>query len=99
MQPAERPGALTHDDEDRQHQERHQESTEHGDAAQQMFSHATGDRDAQAVNEVGHRQVWVDRLERGRESLRLRLARRGVLLGTALTSTWLLEGAAQAGMP
>jgi RNA polymerase sigma factor (sigma-70 family) len=37
-----------------------------------------------------------DRLERGRERLRLRLARRGLLLGTALTSAWLYEGAAQA---
>jgi RNA polymerase sigma factor (sigma-70 family) len=37
-----------------------------------------------------------DRLERGRERLRLRLARRGVLLGTALTSAWLLEGSAPA---
>src|SRR5262249_42887808 len=37
-----------------------------------------------------------DRLERGRETLRLRLARRGVLLGTALTSAWLLEGPAPA---
>jgi RNA polymerase sigma factor (sigma-70 family) len=33
-----------------------------------------------------------DRLERGREQLRARLARRGVLLATALTSVWLLEG-------
>jgi RNA polymerase sigma factor (sigma-70 family) len=39
-----------------------------------------------------------DRLERGREHLRSRLARRGVLLGTALTSTWLLEGGALAGL-
>jgi RNA polymerase sigma factor (sigma-70 family) len=37
-----------------------------------------------------------DRLERGRERLRVRLARRGVLLGTALISAWLLEGTAQA---
>jgi RNA polymerase sigma factor (sigma-70 family) len=40
-----------------------------------------------------------DRLERGRERLRVRLARRGVLLGTALTSAWLLEGSAQAAGP
>ncbi len=40
-----------------------------------------------------------DRLERGRERLRQRLAKRGVLLGTALTSTWLLEGVASAGLP
>src|SRR5262249_24296958 len=33
-----------------------------------------------------------DRLEQGRERLRVRLARRGVLLGTALASGWLLEG-------
>jgi RNA polymerase sigma factor (sigma-70 family) len=32
-----------------------------------------------------------DRLEHGRERLRGRLARRGVLLGTVLTSAWLLE--------
>jgi RNA polymerase sigma factor (sigma-70 family) len=37
-----------------------------------------------------------DRLERGRERLRLRLARRRLLLGTALASAWLLEGAAPA---
>jgi RNA polymerase sigma factor (sigma-70 family) len=37
------------------------------------------------------------RLEQGRERLRARLARRGVLLGTALTSVWLLETAARAG--
>jgi RNA polymerase sigma factor (sigma-70 family) len=37
-----------------------------------------------------------DRLERGRERLRIRLSRRGVLLGTSLLSAWLLEGAAQA---
>jgi RNA polymerase sigma factor (sigma-70 family) len=39
-----------------------------------------------------------DRLERGRERLRARLARRGVQLGTALASAWLLEGTAQAGL-
>jgi RNA polymerase sigma factor (sigma-70 family) len=39
-----------------------------------------------------------DRLEQGRERLRARLARRGVLLGTALTSAWLLEGATCAGL-
>jgi RNA polymerase sigma factor (sigma-70 family) len=38
-----------------------------------------------------------DCLEKGREQLRLRLARRGVVLGTALTSAWLLEAAARAG--
>jgi RNA polymerase sigma factor (sigma-70 family) len=37
-----------------------------------------------------------DRLEQGRERLRACLARRGVLLGTALTSVWLLETTAQA---
>src|SRR5262249_55595603 len=35
-----------------------------------------------------------DRLERGRERLRVRLARRGVSLGTAVVSAWLLEGGA-----
>ncbi|MFO0843228.1 MAG: sigma-70 family RNA polymerase sigma factor [Gemmataceae bacterium] len=40
-----------------------------------------------------------DGLERGRERLRARLARRGVVLGTALTSAWLLEGAAKAALP
>jgi RNA polymerase sigma factor (sigma-70 family) len=40
-----------------------------------------------------------DRLEYGREQLRTRLARRGVLLGTSLLSAWLLEGAAQATCP
>jgi RNA polymerase sigma factor (sigma-70 family) len=39
-----------------------------------------------------------DRLEQGRERLRARLARRGVLLGTALTSAWLLEGGASAAL-
>jgi RNA polymerase sigma factor (sigma-70 family) len=39
-----------------------------------------------------------DRLEQGREQLRARLARRGVLLGTALASAWLLEGGALAGV-
>jgi RNA polymerase sigma factor (sigma-70 family) len=39
-----------------------------------------------------------DRLERGRERLRCRLARRGVLLSTALTSAWLLESPALAGL-
>jgi RNA polymerase sigma factor (sigma-70 family) len=37
--------------------------------------------------------VVKDRLEQGRERLRARLARRGVLLGTALTSAWLFDGA------
>jgi RNA polymerase sigma factor (sigma-70 family) len=37
-----------------------------------------------------------DRLERGRERLRCRLARRGVLLGTGLTSAWLCEARALA---
>jgi RNA polymerase sigma factor (sigma-70 family) len=40
-----------------------------------------------------------NRLEQGRERLRTGLARRGVLLGTALTSAWLLETAAQADCP
>src|SRR6516162_2190241 len=40
-----------------------------------------------------------NRLEQGRERLRTGLARRGVLLGTALTSAWLLETAAQAECP
>jgi hypothetical protein len=40
--------------------------------------------------------VVKDRLEQGRERLRVRLARRGLLLGTALTAAWLLDGAAQA---
>jgi RNA polymerase sigma factor (sigma-70 family) len=40
-----------------------------------------------------------DRLERGRERLRLRLARRGVVLGTALLSAWLLESGARAAGP
>jgi RNA polymerase sigma factor (sigma-70 family) len=53
-------------------------------------------------DEAARRLGWPlaavkDRLERGREQLRRRLARRGVLMGTALTSAWLLEGAAQAG--
>jgi RNA polymerase sigma factor (sigma-70 family) len=39
-----------------------------------------------------------DRLERGRERLRSRLAQRGVLLGTALTSAWLTEAGALAGL-
>jgi RNA polymerase sigma factor (sigma-70 family) len=39
-----------------------------------------------------------DRLEQGRERLRARLARRGVLLGTALTSAWLLEGGTAAAL-
>jgi RNA polymerase sigma factor (sigma-70 family) len=52
----------------------------------------------EAARCLGWRLAAVkDRLERGREQLRSRLARRGVLLGTALTSTWLLEGAARAG--
>jgi len=38
-----------------------------------------------------------DRLERGRERLRMRLARRGVVLGTALTSAWLFGSEAHAG--
>jgi RNA polymerase sigma factor (sigma-70 family) len=42
--------------------------------------------------------VVKDRLERGREHLRSRLARRGVLMGTALTAAWLLEGEAVAGL-
>src|SRR5262249_24407450 len=37
-----------------------------------------------------------DRLEQGRERLRVRLARRGMLLGTALVSAWLLEEGTQA---
>src|SRR5262249_16443625 len=37
-----------------------------------------------------------DRLEQGRERLRNRLSRRGVLMGTALTSAWLLEATTQA---
>jgi RNA polymerase sigma factor (sigma-70 family) len=37
-----------------------------------------------------------DRLEQGRERLRARLARRGLPLGTALLSAWLLGGGAQA---
>jgi DNA-binding beta-propeller fold protein YncE len=37
-----------------------------------------------------------DRLERGRERLRARLARRGAAIGTALVSGWLLEGGARA---
>jgi RNA polymerase sigma factor (sigma-70 family) len=41
--------------------------------------------------------VVKDRLEQGRERLRIRLARRGLLLGTALTAAWLLDGTAQAG--
>jgi RNA polymerase sigma factor (sigma-70 family) len=41
--------------------------------------------------------VVKDRLEQGRERLRVRLARRGLLLGTVLTSAWLLGGTAQAG--
>src|SRR3989442_1420868 len=35
-----------------------------------------------------------DRLEQGRERLRARLTKRGVQLGTALTSLWLLDGGA-----
>jgi RNA polymerase sigma factor (sigma-70 family) len=40
-----------------------------------------------------------DRLEQGRERLRVRLARRGVQVGTALVSSWLFEGGARAGCP
>jgi RNA polymerase sigma factor (sigma-70 family) len=54
-------------------------------------------------DEAAHCLGWPlaavkDRLERGRERLRARLARRGVLLATALTSAWLLEGEALAGL-
>jgi RNA polymerase sigma factor (sigma-70 family) len=53
-------------------------------------------------DEAAHYLGWKltvvkDRLEQGRERLRERLERRGMLLGTALTSLWLLDGAAQAG--
>ncbi len=53
----------------------------------------------EAASCLGWRLATVkDRLERGREHLRLRLARRGVQLGAALTSAWLAEGAARAGL-
>ena len=53
----------------------------------------------EAANCLGWQLATVkDRLERGRERLRVRLARRGVLLGTALASVWLVEGPARAGV-
>jgi RNA polymerase sigma factor (sigma-70 family) len=51
----------------------------------------------EAASSLGWSLATVkDRLERGRQRLRSRLARRGVLLSTALISAWLLEGPAQA---
>jgi RNA polymerase sigma factor (sigma-70 family) len=51
----------------------------------------------EAAKQLGWEIATVkDRLEQGRERLRVRLARRGLLLGTALTSAWLLEGGARA---
>jgi RNA polymerase sigma factor (sigma-70 family) len=52
-------------------------------------------------DEAAHCLGWQlaavkDRLEQGRERLRVRLARRGVQLGTALVSGWVLEGGARA---
>jgi RNA polymerase sigma factor (sigma-70 family) len=53
----------------------------------------------EAASCLGWRLATVkDRLEQGRQRLRVRLARRGMLLGTALTSAWLLEGAPAAGL-
>ena len=55
-------------------------------------------RDEAAVCLGWHLATVKDRLERGRERLRTRLARRGVVLGTALTSAWLGEGTARAAL-
>src|SRR6516164_2998681 len=43
--------------------------------------------------------VVKDRLQQGRERLRRRLARRGLALGTALASIWLLDGGVRAAAP
>jgi WD40 repeat protein len=67
-------------------------------ADRDLLKRFVAERDEAASCRGWELSLIKDRLERGRERLRSRLARRGVLLGTALTSAWLLESGAKAAL-